>query len=163
MLQAHTVIYRWIEYAETCAAIELCNRCVGEDKARYLVEMLRHDFSNDFETVNFFAAYAGAGVIGLAYLAPTGITGSPTYRLGGLSVAPEYRRQGIGARLIEGCARRAQEILSEINIPNAIMQLTQSGTAPETYYKRFGFRTVYRDEADCPVMIRKVFEPGFTP
>ena len=100
------------------------------------------------------AAYCGDELAGLI----AGFTASDTGEILTLSVAPQYRRQGIARKLMEA-------FLAEVpgDTENIALEVRQSNTAAISLYESFGFekagvrkRFYSAPEEDAAVMIKKL-------
>lgn len=90
--------------------LDAYRQCYGQAADRDLARsFLRARFERD-DSVIFVAVDAAAGLVGFVQLHPsfTSIAAARTFILNDLFVAPEARRQGIGARLVEAAADHAR-------------------------------------------------------
>ena len=87
-----------------------------------------------------------------------GFTASDTGEILTVAVAPEYRRQGIAAKLMEQFFSAVSD-----DVENIALEVRQSNSAAIALYERFGFekqgvrRRFYRDPVeDADIMVKKI-------
>jgi ribosomal-protein-alanine N-acetyltransferase len=87
----------------------------------------------------------------------------PEAELFKLAVLPEYRRQGIGSRLLD----EAEKLLQEKNVQQCHLELRQSNLAAARLYEKAGFGEAYRrkryyaDPQEDAVVMVKIWEREF--
>ncbi len=162
-----SVVFTWIERDEIRAAEEVFTRCFGEKARPAFKEMLERGVGGDQEKSRFLAARIDAAIVGIGFYQSNVDdwnslpAAPPHFRIGGLCVLPERRRDGIGEKLMNGLIRDIQDTVGPGQ--NGFIDLVRIG-ASETYYEKFGFRTVYAPFHGRPAtMARQIFERQFSP
>jgi len=84
----------------------------------------------------FFVAEAGGKVVGSIMAGYDGHRGW----IYSLAVLPEYRRRGLGSRLM----RHAEERLKLLGFPKINLQIMQGNEAVEAFYRKLGYQTEQR-------------------
>jgi len=80
-----------------------------------------------------FVAEAGGAVVGSVMAGYDGHRGW----IYSLAVLPEYRRRGVGSRLM----RHAEEQLKLLGCPKINLQIMQGNEAVEAFYRKLGYQT----------------------
>jgi ribosomal protein S18 acetylase RimI-like enzyme len=83
-----------------------------------------------------FVAEAGGAVVGSVMAGYDGHRGW----IYSLAVLPEYRRRGVGSRLM----RHAEEQLKLLGCPKINLQIMQGNEAVEAFYRKLGYQTEQR-------------------
>lgn len=55
-----------------------------------------------------------------------------------IAVSPEWRRQGVGSRLVDACLQRARRR----GVTAALLEVRPSNTEAAAFYRRFGFQVI---------------------
>lgn len=93
-----------------------------------------------------FVALNESAIAGLILLVESFSQDDPIYRprhylyVDELAVQPQYRRQGIGRRLMDS----AEELAADRNIPTIELNVWQANTQALTFYERLGYHTIRR-------------------
>jgi len=67
-------------------------------------------------------------------------------------VDPEWRRQGIGTRLLDDCLTSARRR----GLSAAVLEVRPSNTEAIALYRKFGFRVIAKRPVIIPTVVRKL-------
>jgi ribosomal protein S18 acetylase RimI-like enzyme len=155
-ISAENVSFDGIHFEYKEAAKELLLACHPEATYGQVNALIESAFTSDRQTISLYGAYSpGKELIGFCLTQRIPAYRESHFGFGALVVDPRYRKRGIG----EGLTRYAISILQrslDMRRPEGTIELMQEGSSSEKFYEKMGFKTLYRDLRQRPIMVRTI-------